>query len=123
MARATKIGPGYRTHYNVQENIQAINENDVDNNPTGGSVIGTGLEINWQDGPRAREDGSLKPANGAFIEDVLWAALQRLEFFNDGKYRSRANSLAITGVEQALQALKDRQLERSYRGVEGKHEV
>jgi hypothetical protein len=31
--------------------------------------------------------------------------------------------MAITHIEQALQALKDRQLERSYRKVEGKHEV
>lgn len=131
--------PGYREHYNVNPGIVAENQVDDNANPTGGYVRLTtakdgadafmALLINWQDGPRGTgetdADGSpvLLPPNGAFVEDVLWAALQRLEFFNAGKYRDRANSLAITHIEQALQALKDRQLERSYRGVEGKHEV
>lgn len=128
--------PGYRVHYNINPNISALNATDLDGNPTGGSVglaIGNTepleLSINWQDGPRGtgetNADGSpvLAPPNGAFVEDVLWAALQRLEFFNQSKYRDRANSIAITRIEQALQALKDRQLERSERNVEGKHEV
>lgn len=125
--------PGYRTHYNVNEKLQGVNYVDVDNNPTGGFarlLIGDThspdsevLKVQWQNGPRGREDGTLAEPNGAFVEDVLWVALQRLEFFNEGKYRDRANSIAITKIEEALQALKNRQLERSYRGVEGKHEV
>lgn len=131
--------PGYRTHYNVNPGIVAENKVDDDANPTGGDVtlhVNKGedsefpaLYISWQDGPRGtgetNADGSprLLPPNGAFVEDVIWAALQRLEFFNEGKYRDRANSMAITHLEQALQALKDRQLERSHRNVEGKHEV
>ena len=125
--------PEYRTHYNVNGKLKAHNYVDVDNNPTGGYVQliegdsyspdSEVLKIKWQDGPRKREDGSLKDPNGAFVEDVIWAALQRLEFFNEGKYRDRANSIAITHLEQALQALKDRQLERSFRGVEGEHKV
>jgi len=128
--------PGYREHYNVNPALVAENKVDDDANPTGGEVrleldtTGDGktefpaLLIRWQDGPRGQADtDELLPPNGAFVEDVIWAALQRLEFFNEGKYRDRANSLAITHLEQALQALKDRQLERSYRGVEGKHEV
>lgn len=128
-------GPGYREHYNVNPNLVAKNEVDEDGNPTGGDVTlhidgrGDALSIIWQDGPRGTDatnaDGSpvLAPPNGAFVEDAIWAALQRLEYFNAGKYRDRANSLAITHLEQALQALKDRQLERSARKVEGKHEV
>lgn len=135
----TKVTPGYRTHYNVNKDLQATNRVDVDNNPTGGRatlIIGDSyspdsevIKVQWQDGPRGtgQEDRNgnpiLLPPNGAFVEDVLWIALQRLEFFNEGKYRDSANSIAITHLEQALQALKDRQLERSYRGVEGKHEV
>lgn len=132
MGKTTR--PGYRVHYNVNPNIGATNELDENDNPTGGfvdlQVTKNGddefpaLIINWQDGPRGTvEDGTLEEPNGAFVEDVLWAALQRLEFFNESKYRDRANSLAITHIEQALQALKDRQLERSHRNVEGKHEV
>lgn len=131
--------PGYRTAYNINPSLTAVNVTDENGNPTGGEVdlhvTKSGdtefpaIIINWQDGPRGtgetNADGSpvLADPNGAFVEDVLWAALQRLEFFNEGKYRDRANSIAITKIEEALQALKNRQLERSYRGVEGKHEV
>lgn len=131
--------PGYRVHYNINPAIEAINKLDENENPTGGSVkldLSSGdqyrlpaITIRWQDGPRGTGEIAstgetiLADPNGAFVEDVLWAALQRLEFFNESKFRDRANSLAITHIEQALQALKDRQLERSYRSVEGKHEV
>lgn len=126
--------PGYRVAYNINPSLRAINGTDSNDNPTGGSVglivrnVNTdnleALRILWQNGPRGLEDGTLTEPNGAFVEDVLWAALQRLEFFNSNrKFMCRANSLAITHIEQALQALKDRQLERSHRGVEGKHEA
>ncbi|MES2367806.1 MAG: hypothetical protein V4563_18155 [Pseudomonadota bacterium] len=126
--------PGYRVHYNINSAIEAVNSFDSDGNPSGGNVYlkvdkngdtdFPALVVNWQDGPRGQGEGQpLAEPNGAFVEDVLWAALQRLEFFNESKYRDRGNSLAITHIEQALQALKDRQLERSHRNVEGKHEV
>lgn len=121
--------PGYRTKYNINHKLQATNKVDENENPTGGEVSlhvmkhgdnqFPALIVNWQDGPR----GDIEPANGAFVEDVLWAALQRLEFFQDSKYRCRENAIAITKIEEALFILKDRQLSRSYRGVEGKHEV
>lgn len=134
--------PGYRLAYNINPSLKASNVVDPNGNPAGGMVRLSldvdgdskdefpALYIRWQDGPRAPltsdqvvgDDGLLLP-NGAFVEDVLWAALQRLEFFNDGRYRDRSNSIAITKIEEALQALKDRQLQRSYRGVEGKHIV
>ena len=132
------IFPGYRAIYNINPRIKADNELDENQNPTGGSVelhvTKSGdveypaLIVNWQDGPRGmgeNPDGSLALAdpNGAFVEDVLWAALQRLEFFNESKYRCRENSIAITKIEEALFILKDRQLSRSERNVEGKHEV
>jgi hypothetical protein len=135
----TPNDPGYRTHYNINASLKANNQLDDNENPTGGDVYlqvtkngdteFPALVVNWQDSPRGtgetNADGSpvLAQPNGAFVEDVLWAALQRLEFFNESKYRDRANSLAITKIEEALQALKNRQLERSHRNVEGKHEV
>lgn len=121
---STTVTPGYREAYNINPSATAVNRTDVNGNPSGGSVASEGLDISWQDGPRGQEGtDELLPPNGAFIEDVLWAALQRLEFFQDSKYRDRGNALAITHIEGALQALKDRQLERSARNVEGKHEV
>lgn len=126
--------PGYRTAYNINPFIEAVNSFDSDGNPTGGEVYlrvtkagdaeFPAVVINWQDGPRGTaEDGMLTDPNGAFVEDVIWAAIQRLEFFNESKYRCRENSLAITKLEEALFILKDRQLSRSARNVEGKHEV
>lgn len=132
--------PGYRSHYNVNPKLVAENELDDYGNPTGGTVFlskdnnnNVQLAIHWQDGPRdtVSEDSTLESGpihvlmepNGAFVEDVIWAALQRLEFFNESKYRCRENSLAITKLEEALFILKDRQLSRSERGVEGKNEV
>lgn len=119
--------PGYRIAYNINPALQALNRLDENDNPTGGSVTGVGVNISWQDGPRLADTpvGSpeLAPPNGAFVEDVLWAALQRLESFQDSKYRCRENAIAITKIEEALFILKDRQLSRSERGVEGKHEV
>lgn len=128
--------PGYREHYNVNPKLYAENVLDENDNPTGGFVVlgvdgiekedteRAVLHVEWQSKPRKQEGtDELLPPNGAFVEDVIWAALQRLEFFNEGKYRDRGNSIAITHLEQALQALKDRQLQRSYRGVEGEHKV
>lgn len=130
--------PGYRAAYNINPAIVASNDLDTNENPTGGFVrlitekdgadAFMAMLINWQDGPRGIEQtadhpAGIAPPNGAFVEDVIWAAIQRLEFFNESKYRCRENSLAITKLEEALFILKDRQLSRSDRGVEGKHEV
>lgn len=135
--------PGYRIAYNINPRLQAVNKFDETNNPTGGTVYLRvtkngdtelpALVINWQDGPRGTVDEAstmaggpipkLMDPNGAFVEDVLWAALQRLEFFNESKYRCRENSIAITKIEEVLFILKDRQLSRSERNVEGRHEV
>ena len=116
--------PDWRVAYNVQPDLRAFNDVDLNENPTGGTVKGTGLDIKWQDGPRAQEGtDELLPPNGAFIEDVLWAAVQRLEFFNESKYRTPENTIAIRKISEALHILKERQLERSYRGVEGAHKV
>lgn len=119
-----QTGARHFIHYNVNDLFDAVNEIDENGNPTGGKVESTGLHIEWQNGPRGQEGtDELLPANGAFVEDVIYAALQRLEFFNKTQYRDRGNSLAITHLEEALQSLKHRQIERSHRGVEGKHEV
>jgi len=98
------------------------NRYDENENPTGGSVEGVGLRIDWQDGPLGR-DGERKAPNGAFVETVLSAAKQRLEFYNEGKFRCRENSLAITKIEEALHWLEHRTKERESRKVEGEHKV
>lgn len=90
--------------------------------PAGGITTGIGIEINWQDGPLGR-GADRKAPNGAFVEGVIAAAIDRLEFYNSGEFRCRENSLAITKLEEALHWLDHRTAEREARQVEGTHEV
>lgn len=109
---------------NVQPELKATNVTDKDGNPTGGNVTGKGLNIGWQDGPRGQNaDGSLGASNGAFVEDAIWAAVQRLEFFQESKYADPANATAVSHLHSALMALDVRRQERAARGVEGQHKV
>jgi len=101
----------------------AQNWTDADGNPAGGEVTGVGLWISWQNGPLGRVGTEERiPPNGAFVEDVLKAALQRLEFYNASQFRCRENSLAITKIEEALFWLQARTSRREVQNVEGTHE-
>lgn len=101
---------------------EAINRDDLAGNPTGGWVEAEGLSITWQDGPLGRGADRAEP-NGAFVETVIAAAVQRLEYYNAGKFRCRENSLAITHLEEALHWLNARTAKREAAGVEGTHAV
>lgn len=104
---------------------QPIIENhklDENGNPAGGVTTGTGIEIHWQDGP-LNVDGIRKEPNGAFVEGVINAAIGRLEFYNESKFKCRENSLAITKLQEALHWLNARTADREKRGVEGTHGV
>lgn len=98
-------------------------ENILDNgNPTGGSSRGVGIEIHWQNGPLGNPLDMTK-VNGAFIEGVLEAARQRLEFFQSSKFACRENALALTKIEEALHWLDHRTNNRKVRKVEGTYNV
>lgn len=101
--------------------ITALNDIDTNGSPTGGSVSGIGVSILWQDGPLGRPPVS---PNGAFVDDVIEAARQRLEFYqkaSNGKFACRENAIAITKLEEALHWLYARRMEREERGVQGLH--
>jgi hypothetical protein len=103
--------------------FSSTNDTDDNGNPTGGNVRGVGLNIDWQNGPLGRGDGRQEP-NGAFVETVIAAAVQRLQFYNEaseGRFRCRENSLAITHLEEALHWLNHRTAAREAREVEGLH--
>lgn len=103
----------------------AVNDVDADGNPTGGTVRGAGLKIDWQNGPLGRGE-ERQPPNGAFVETVIAAAVGRLRFYqtaSDGRFSCRENALAITHLEEALHWLNHRTAEREARGVEGTHAV
>ncbi len=73
------------------------------------------IGIIWQEGT-VTEVGT----NGAQIEDVIEAALDRIRDLN-GRFPCRENSLAITDLESARNWLYQRTHDRQARGVEGQH--
>lgn len=100
----------------------AENFNDENGNPAGGIVRGVGLRIDWQNGPLGRvgTDERIDP-NGAFVETVLAAVQQRIEYYQ-GSFPCRENALAITKIEEALHWLNARTARRVAAGSEGTHE-
>ena len=106
----------------MRQYITEEHQTDEHDNPTGGATRGTGIEIRWQDGPLGRGPDRKEP-NGAFVEGVIQAAIGRLQFYNDSKFRCRENSLAITKLEEALHWLDSRTRDREVRQVEGLHQA
>lgn len=98
------------------------NWNDENGKPMGGQVIGVGLNIEWQNGPLGRDGDRVEP-NGAFIETVISAAIQRLEYYQASEFKCRENALAITKLEEALHWQESRTKKREARKVEGTHTV
>ena len=88
--------------------------------PSGGTTHAVGMDIKWQDGPLGRGPERQAP-NGAFVEDVVQAAIGRLQFYQT-KFPCRENALAITKLEEALMWLDKRTADREARQVEGTHE-
>lgn len=89
--------------------------------PTGGMVSGTGFAIAWQNGALKRGDTGVEP-NGAFVEDIIAAAQQRLEFFQASRFACQENAHAIACLANALDVLDKRTKAREARGVEGTHQ-
>ena len=101
---------------------KATNECDENDNPTGGFVDGVGLDIRWQNGPLGRGEDRQEP-NGAFVETVLDACRQRIDYYQKSKFNCRENDIAITKIEEALMWLNKRTQDREKREVEGEHKV
>lgn len=99
--------------------LEKHNKDDA-GNPAGGTTSGVGIEIMWQDGPLGRGTDRKEP-NGAFVEDVLNAAIGRLQFYQGSKFNCRENQIALTHMETALLWLQKRTADREARGVEGTH--
>jgi hypothetical protein len=96
-----------------------LDEND---NPAGGSTFGNGFAISWQNGPLGGpNDPERKDPNGAFVEDIIKAAIDRIEFFQNGKFNCAANDETLTYLREALASQYRRTNDRLRRGVEGTH--
>ena len=99
---------------------KAKNLNDEQGRPTGGSAEGTGIKIEWQNGPLGRGADRKEP-NGAFVETVIAIAKQRLEYYEESEFNCLENAMAILKLEEALMWLHKRTRDREERQVEGTH--
>lgn len=86
-------------------------------NPAGGTSDATGISVQWQNGPMA----SPEDQNGAFVIDVIQIAIDRINFYNESKFRCRENSLAVTKLEEAIHWLDSRRTRRAVEGTLGSH--
>lgn len=105
------------------QEVRGEHLSDEDGAPAGGQTRGRGIIIDWQNGPLGR-GAERKEPNGAFVEGVIAAAIDRIQFYQvaaGGKFACRENALAITKLEEALLWLQKRTLDREARGVEGTH--
>jgi hypothetical protein len=106
----------------MKQKIDCENYDDAFGTPTGGFVRGIGIDIEWQNGSLGRGDNR-QPQNGAFVEGVISAALQRIQYYQQSKFNCRENAIAITKLQEALFWLEARTKDREERQVEGTHEV
>ena len=99
---------------------ESINNLDANGRPAGGNVRGVGVSIDWQNGPLGRDSERIPP-NGAFVETVIYAALQRIEHYQSTQFKCRENAIALTKLEEALHWLHARTSRREVAKVEGTH--
>lgn len=89
---------------------------DKDGNPAGGLTVAPGMRLEWQNGPSDIQ-------TGAVVEQVIEAIVDRLRFYQEGKFASEYNEAAINYLRGAKRVLNERTADREARGVEGTHEV
>lgn len=94
---------------------------DEKGNPAGGISCGKGFTISWQNGPLGKGADRKEP-NGAFVETVIAAIIDRLNFYQNSEFQCQENANAIMGLLAALSNLNSRTLNREKRDVEGTHE-
>ena len=106
----------------MRTQVKSNNWKDANDNPAGGCSFGNGFAISWQNGPLGTGADRKEP-NGAFVEDVIVAALDRLKFYQESRFNCQENADAILALEVALQHLNNRTSKRVIRQVEGTHSV
>ena len=91
--------------------------------PEGGHTCGTGFTIAWQRGPLGRigTDERVQP-NGAFVEDVLAAVIDRVNVYQDSRFACDENAEALKHLQLAAEALDSRTKRREAAKTEGTHE-
>lgn len=99
----------------------------MDGKPYGGKVTGIGISIDWQQGPLQEVEhingDSRKVQNGAFVEDIIRIAKERLEFYQRSPFACEENHQAMVRLDQALNFLNARTNRRAEEGKEGTWQV
>lgn len=124
------------------EPLQQKNFIDDAGMPAGGIHVSPGCTIVWQDGPLGRHTsdcalhgalvGSHTPCdcggrsepNGAFVENVIRAAVVRIRWYQtvcDGRFACPENGQALDHLNLALSILNNRTIRREKAGIEGTH--
>jgi hypothetical protein len=97
--------------------------NDSKGRPAGGVSSGRGFTISWQNGPLGKiGTDERKEPNGALVEDVIDAARDRIEYYQQTGFACGENQEAINYLTLALESLDSRTTKRISKGVEGTHE-
>ena len=94
---------------------------DDQGRPAGGVSCGKGFAISWQNGPLGRGEERKEP-NGAFVETIIAAAADRIEFYQRSEFACAENEKALEFLNEALGILNVRTQGRESRKVEGTHE-
>lgn len=104
----------------MKRKIVSHHFDDADGNPAGGTTFAPGLCIGWQHGPLGRGDNRQEP-NGCFVETVIAAAVDRLEYYQASRFNCAENADALRYLTLALAALESRTARRNAQNVEGTH--
>lgn len=97
---------------------------DGSKKPAGGVSTGTGFTISWQNGPLGKAGTEDRKApNGAFVETLIQAVIERIEFYNSSGFGCKENNEALWHLEQANEWLDKRTKDRQSKGIEGTHEL
>ena len=102
----------------MESPITSFHWNDTNGNPAGGATYGHGFAISWQNGPLNEPGGG---RNGAFVEEVIEAALDRLIWYQTTRFQCQENAEAAEHLNAALSALHRRTSRRVAAGTEGTH--
>lgn len=100
------------SRYIIAKNIPK----DADRNNLIPDIIGT---IQFHEG----EISSLEDVNGIMNENLLAIVKDRLECFQNSKFKCRENELALMKIEEALMYLHKRTDDRDLLNIEGTHKV
>ena len=92
----------------------------TDGKPAGGVSTGKGFTISWQNGP-LRQSGREEEPNGAFVEDLIAAICDRIEFYQAGGFACAENAAALEALEEAVRCLDARTARRVAAGTGGTH--